>query len=93
MYNESLLADQPLLPSLGARLLAPGRSKTPDALLFDVTQQRVASDVDLSCRWRRVSAELSVAMFMLTALFLSLLSHTVITFVRNTAHNDQNREA
>jgi len=63
-YDESLLADQPLLPSLGARLLALARSKTPDALLFDVTQQRVASDVDLSCRRLRVPAELSVVMYM-----------------------------
>ena len=49
-YDESLLADQPLLPSLGARLLALARSKTRGALLFDVTRQRVASDVELSCR-------------------------------------------
>ena len=63
-YDESLLADQPLLPSLGARLLALARSKTPDALLFDVTQQRVASDVELSCHRLRVPAELSVVRYM-----------------------------
>ena len=63
-YDESLLADQPLLPSLGACLPALARSKTPDALLFDVTQQRAATDVELSCRRLRVLAELSVVMYM-----------------------------
>ena len=44
--------------------MALARSKTPNALIFDVTQQQVASDVELSCRRLLVLAEVSVVMYM-----------------------------
>ena len=67
-YDESLLLDCSLLPSLGRRLLklAAARAKQagPQALLFTVSQAQVAGDLRDACRRLRVPAELDVVMYM-----------------------------
>ena len=71
-YDESLLLDCSLLPSLGRRLLklAAARAKQEkegggaEALLFTVSQAQVAVDLREACRRLRVPAELDVVMYM-----------------------------